>query len=66
MALNGYKRERRNEVFDNMRWLDVSFDIKEPGIHTFSLIMVDPEIVVERLVVNPDDSHYSYFGPPEK
>jgi hypothetical protein len=66
MALNGYRRERRNEVFDNMRWLDVSFDIKMAGIHTLSLIMIDPEIVVERLVINPDDNHYSYFGPPEK
>jgi hypothetical protein len=65
MALNGYKRERRNEVFDNMRWLDVSFEIRTAGIHTLSLIMIDPEIVVERLVINPDDNHYSYFGPPE-
>lgn len=66
MALNGYKRMRRNEVFDNMRWLDVSFEISTAGIHTLSLIMIDPEIVVERLVINPDDNHYSYFGPPEK
>lgn len=66
MALNGYKKMRRNEVFDNMRWLDVSFDIKTAGVHTLSLIMIDPEIVVERIVINPDDTHYSYFGPPEK
>ena len=66
MALNGYKQLRRNEVFDNIRWLDASFDIKATGKHTLKLIMIDPEIVVERLVVNPDDNHYSYFGPPEK
>jgi hypothetical protein len=53
-------------VFDNIRWLDASFDIKATGKHTLKLIMIDPEIVVERLVVNPDDNHYSYFGPPEK
>ena len=23
---------------------------------------IDPEIVVEQIVVNPDNSHYSYFG----
>ena len=66
MALNGYRRERRNEVFDNMRWLDVSFEVSTAGTHTLSLIMIDPEVVVERLVINPDDNHYSYFGPPEK
>ena len=57
---------RRNEVFDNMRWLDVSFEVSTAGTHTLSLIMIDPEVVVERLVINPDDNHYSYFGPPEK
>ncbi len=66
MALNGYGMERRNEVFDNMRWLDVTFDVSAIGPHTLRLVMIDPEIVVERLVVNPDDSHYSYFGPPEQ
>ncbi|MBP5717330.1 MAG: hypothetical protein J6W69_09450, partial [Bacteroidales bacterium] len=66
MALNGHGMERRNEVFDNMRWLDVTFDVNAIGQHTLRLIMVDPEIVVERLVINPDDSHYSYFGPPEQ
>ena len=66
MALNGYKQLRRNEVFDNIRWLDASFDIKATGKHTLKLIMIDPEIVVERLVVNPDDNRYSYFGPQEK
>ena len=66
MALNGYGRGMRNEVFDNIRWLDATFPITEPGKHTIKLKMIDPEIVVERIVVNPDDSKYSYFGPPEK
>jgi len=26
------------------------------------LIMIDPEIVVESIVVNPDNNRYSYFG----
>lgn len=66
MALNGHGRGMRNEVFDNIRWLDVTFPVASPGNHTLKLKMVDPEIVVERIVVNPDDSRYSYFGPPEK
>ena len=66
MALNGYRKLRRNEVFDNIRWLDVTFKVASRGKHIFKLIMVDPELVIERLIVNPDDSCYSYFGSPEK
>lgn len=49
------------EVFDNIRWLDVSFST-QPGKHTLKIIMIDPEIVVEQIVVNPDNNSYSYFG----
>ncbi|MDE6633551.1 MAG: hypothetical protein K2K23_11175, partial [Muribaculaceae bacterium] len=66
MALNGHGKGMRNEVFDNLRWLDVTFPIADTGKHTLKIKMIDPEIVVERIVINPDDSHYSYFGPPEK
>ena len=59
--MNGQKLPRRDEVFDNLRWLSVSFDVK-PGKHKLRVIMVDPEIVVEQIVVNPDNKHYSYFG----
>jgi len=57
----GHKLPRRDEVFDNMRWLSVSFDVT-PGKHTLQLIMIDPEIVIEQIVVNPDNERYSYFG----
>ncbi len=66
MALNGYGRGMRNEVFDNIRWLEASFPVEEKGVQTLKIKMIDPEIVVERIVVNPDDSRYSYFGPTEK
>ena len=58
---NGHKMPRRDEVFDNIRWLSVKFDVS-PGKHTLKLIMIDPEITVEQIVVNPDNNHYSYFG----
>lgn len=66
LALNGHGRHMRNEVFDNIRWLDASFEMKNSGKHTVKIVMIDPEIVVERLVINPDNSCYSYFGPPER
>jgi len=52
-------------VFDNMRWLDATFTTT-PGKHTLKIIMIDPEIVVEQIVVNPDNNRYSYFGTPER
>ena len=66
MSLNGFRTRMRKEVFDNMRWLDYTFEGVPAGKHVLKIIMVDPEVVVERLVINPDDNHYSYFGPPEK
>ena len=59
---DGHKMLRRDEVFDNIRWLEVSFPNVAPGKHTLKLIMIDPEIVIEQIVVNPDNNHYSYFG----
>ena len=58
----GHQLPRRDEVFDNLRWLDATFEDITPGKHTLKVIMIDPEIVVEQIVVNPDNNHYSYFG----
>ena len=59
---NGRRMLRRDEVFDNIRWLEVNFGNVSAGKHKLKLIMIDPEIVVESIVVNPDNSRYSYFG----
>ena len=61
---NGRKMLRRDEVFDNMRWLEVNFPQVTPGNHKLKLVMIDPEIVIETIVVNPDNNRYSYFGTP--
>ena len=66
LALSGFwqgkQLPRRDEVFDNIRWLDTIFPNIEAGSHTLKVIMIDPEIVVEQIVVNPDNNRYSYFG----
>lgn len=64
IALVGAGKNRRNEVFDNIRWLDVQLDVAAPGFHTLKVFMIDPEVVLERIVVNPDNNHPSYFGAP--
>ncbi|HRL15719.1 MAG TPA: hypothetical protein PK780_04985 [Prevotella sp.] len=32
------------------------------GNHTLRIVMIDPEIVLEQVVINPDNNRYSYFG----
>lgn len=59
--VNGRQLPRRDEVFDNLRWLDTSINLPK-GRHTLKIVMIDPEVVVEQIVVNPDNSNYSYFG----
>lgn len=60
---NGKKQLRRDEVFDNQRWLASKSALPvKAGKHTLRVIMVDPEIVLEQVVINPDNDRYSYFG----
>lgn len=66
LALSGKGKNLRNEVFDNMRWLDVELEVDKPGFHTLKVYMVDPEVVLEKIVVNPDNNRPSYFGAPSK
>ena len=68
LVLNGWwkgkKQLRRDEVFDNQRWLvATSSSAVKAGKHTLRIVMIDPEIVLEQVVINPDNSRYSYFGP---
>jgi len=60
--LSGTRQRMRSEVFDNLRWLSIDLDIPTEGNHTVKVVMIDPEIVVEKLIVNPDNEHPSYHG----
>lgn len=67
LVLNGWwkgKRQlRRDEVFDNLRWLAAtSSSAVKAGKHTIRVVMIDPEIVLEQVAINPDNNRYSYFG----
>jgi len=65
-ALMSRGKPRRTEVFDNQRWLNATLNVKNPGLHTLNIYMIDPEVVLERIIVNPDDRYPSYFGAPER
>jgi len=53
-----------NEVFENVRKVRVTHDVKEAGLHTFKVVMVDPVVAVERLVFYPELVRGSYLGAP--
>lgn len=64
LYLTGKGNRMRTEVFDNMRWLTAKLPVKSDGIHTIKIYLVDPEVVVEQLNINPDSRYPSYFGAP--
>lgn len=64
IKLTGSKQLRRNEVFDNLRMLTTKLHVKKAGMHRLKLYMIDPEIVLEQLVLYPDNRYPSYFGAP--
>lgn len=66
IKLTGYGEPMRNEVFDNIRWLTTHLNKEKGGLHKLNIYMVDPEIVIERIVINPDNRYPSYFGAPAK
>lgn len=65
-ALISRGKPRRTEVFDNQRWLDAKLDVKTAGIHTLKIYMIDPEVVLESIIVNPNDKYPSYLGATNK
>ena len=65
-ALAAYDKKRRSDTLDGMRWVDETMGSCKAGMHTIKIYMIDPELVLEKIVVNPDNSHYSYMGKPSK
>jgi hypothetical protein len=50
---------------DNARFLRVSHPVTTAGPHTFKVTMVDPGVVVEKIILSDRPLPESYFGPPE-
>ena len=51
-------------VKDNARKLNSKHVIEKPGVHTLKVWLVDPGVVLEKLIVHHKDVRPSYFGPP--
>jgi hypothetical protein len=52
-------------VKDEVRKSESSHTLASPGYHTLKFWMVDPGVVLQKLVVNLGGVRPSYFGPPE-
>ena len=52
-------------VGDNRRIVRTTHQLAAPGYHTLKIWMVDPGVVLEKLVVNLGGEKPSYLGPPE-
>jgi hypothetical protein len=63
-AQNG-NRDWEESVKDNARLVKTKLTIPNPGYHTLKLWMVDPGVVLQKLVVDLGGLKPSYLGPPE-
>jgi hypothetical protein len=52
-------------VSDGVRKLSITISISAPGYHTLKVWMVDPGVVLEKIVLYRDHLLPSYLGPPE-
>ena len=63
-ARNG-NRDWEESVKNNCRQLKSSHTIERTGYHTLKVWMVDPAVVLQKLVVDTGGVKPSYLGPPE-
>jgi hypothetical protein len=52
-------------VSDNARFSVTKHFIPSPGYHTLKIWMVDPGVVIQKIIVNTGGVKPSYLGPPE-
>jgi hypothetical protein len=53
------------DVLSNLRRLSTTVNVAAPGKHTLKLYMVDPGVVIDKLVLSFGPLKETYLGPPE-
>jgi hypothetical protein len=59
------QRDWETTVKDAVRKVTSTHTISAPGYHTLKVRMVDPALVLEKIVINTGGLKPSYLGPPE-
>jgi hypothetical protein len=59
------EKDWEQAVSDGVRKIGSTLNVDGPGYHTLKFRMVDPGVVLEKLVVSQDHLPPSYLGPPE-
>ena len=62
--LVAFKSGNRNYI-DNLMTLQTDLNIEKTGEHTLKIWMVDPGVVIDKLIINTGGGKKSYLGPPE-
>jgi hypothetical protein len=52
-------------VSDNARFSNSAHTINTTGYHTLKVFMIDPGVVLQKIIVNSGGLKSSYLGPPE-
>ena len=52
-------------VADNARFSVSSVNIDKPGYHTLKIWMIDPNVLLQKILINTGGLKPSYLGPPE-
>jgi hypothetical protein len=58
-------RDWQHTVSDGVRRVKTTLHVNEPGVHTLKVWMVDPGVVLQKIVINFGGLKPSYFGPQE-
>lgn len=59
-----YKHGWQLGVADNVHRVPFDFNVDQPGKHVLEVWMVDPSVVVQKIVVDTGGLRDSYLGPP--
>jgi hypothetical protein len=60
-----YPQWWNQQVSNNIRVVTTQHSIKNPGEHILKFWMVDPGVVLQKIVVETVEVKPSYLGPPE-